>query len=99
MRFESAPETPWYDAWIGFLSTLDPWARIAALGLIVVFLLWQGWRTLRPRSALPCRWTRDRKAPRNGFTRWQCTKCGVDAFSRDGKPPKECKRGLKEAGL
>jgi hypothetical protein len=46
-------------------------------------------------SRLPCRWRR--AGFRHGVRaqRWICRACGVDAFSRDGSPPKECKRALR----
>jgi len=32
------------------------------------------------------------------FSRFHCETCGVEAFSRDGKPPRQCKRGV-DGGL
>ncbi|MEQ9041459.1 MAG: hypothetical protein RIE24_24310 [Silicimonas sp.] len=51
------------------------------------------------KDGMTCKWYRD-KVKRDGtLQRWQCRTCGVDAFTHDGKPPKECKRGLREAQL
>ncbi len=72
--------------------------HILILALIAGLLIWAFF--LRPRAgAKSCRW---KKSPgRTGATleRWQCMGCGVDAFSRDGHAPKECKRGLRETQL
>ena len=72
------------------------------LVLVGLFLGFMVLRLIRKRlragvvGMRDCRWRKDRKAPpRTGFTAWRCRACGIDAFSSDGKPPKECKRGLK----
>ena len=36
---------------------------------------------------------------REQLTEWRCKTCGVEAFSHDGRPPKECKKVLKGPGL
>lgn len=68
------------------------------LALIAAFLIWQVF--LRPRrAATGCRW---KKSPGQGertLVRWQCMECAVEAYSGDGRPPKECKRGLRETQL
>ena len=33
------------------------------------------------------------------MVRWVCSECGVDGYTRDGKPPKVCKRHQKEPVL
>ena len=99
MKFERPPEREWPGDWALALPDLSPWVQAAVLLLIALILGWQAWRWLRPPNPRPCRWKRDRARPRAGMARWACATCGVDAFSRDGRPPKECKRGLKEAGL
>lgn len=50
-------------------------------------------------SRRPCRWKRDKWRPAASLDRWVCTRCGVDAYSSDGRPPKECKRELRETAL
>ena len=98
MKFESAPETGWAEAALGLWAGIDLWVQIAVLAGIAALLLWQLWRLVRP-ARRRCRWTRDRVTRRSGMVRWQCMDCAVDAFTQDGKPPKECKRALREAGL
>ena len=47
-----------------------------------------------------CRWRLDKRRGRNAaLQRWQCLACGVEAFTSDGKRPKECKRELRDARL
>jgi hypothetical protein len=62
-------------------------------------------RAGRSASALPwtrrgCRWRVDkRRNPAVSLRRWVCADCGVEAYSADGKAPKECKRALRDARL
>ena len=63
----------------------------------------------RPRATAPrlsgfpklsrrnCAWVSE-GAKNASFTRYRCTTCGVEAFSRDGKAPRQCKRGV-DGGL
>ena len=44
-----------------------------------------------------CRWSGKPKDNGDPFTKWRCKLCGIEAFSSDGKPPKECKQGLQKA--
>jgi hypothetical protein len=47
-----------------------------------------------------CRWRRDqRRHGQAAMVRWVCADCGVDGYTTDGRPPKLCKRGLRDAGL
>jgi len=79
--------------------------QLLVLAAVAVFLAAMFARTLRRRRAVgremrDCRWRRDRSGPpRAGFTRWRCAACGVEAYSTDGRAPKECKRGVKTGGL
>lgn len=79
--------------------------QLLVLAAVAVFLAVMFARTLRRRRASgrgmrDCRWRRDRRGPpRAGFTRWRCTACGVEAYSTDGRAPKECKRVVKAGGL
>lgn len=50
-----------------------------------------------PRAG--CRWKTDRRRMKGAFTRWVCTDCGVEAFTTDDRPPKECKRALRDPAL
>ena len=98
MKFESAPEPPGIIDWLAVLPGVTPWVQIAALAGIAGLLVWRLWRVVNPRRRAS-RWKRDRVTRRSGMVRWQCMDCGVDAFSQDSKPPKECKRALREVGL
>ena len=42
-----------------------------------------------------CRWRRLRAESGPAFTKWKCKRCGVEAFTHDNRPPKECKRLLE----
>ncbi|MCG7494416.1 hypothetical protein [Thalassobius sp. Cn5-15] len=44
-----------------------------------------------------CDWVSE-GAKNASFTQYRCTTCGVEAFSRTGKAPRQCKRGV-EGGL
>jgi len=49
------------------------------------------------QSRRDCIWGQDRSARRRRRTRWICATCGAQAFTQDGRPPKDCKRGLGPA--
>lgn len=85
----------------------DSRAQVVVLGIIGVIVV-GAMVTGRPRKRRRggavyrmgrCVWIRDRVQHRSGFERWECRRCGVDAFTSDGLPPKECKRALREVGL
>lgn len=70
---------------------------IAALaGAALLFLGFLRLQFARRGPDGACRW---RRAPahrqRLPFRKWRCRACGVDAYSTDRQPPKECKKGLK----
>ena len=91
MKFETPPDTGWmFGAYSGDLWLILPLALM--LGAILFF------RFRRTRAKRECRWKKDTRR-RAASVRWQCMACGVDAFTRDGKPPKECKRLLRETTL
>ncbi|MEM1361781.1 MAG: hypothetical protein AAGF94_08710 [Pseudomonadota bacterium] len=46
-----------------------------------------------------CRWKKDKFRRSEHFTRWICLECSVDAFTSDGRPPKECKRYARSGQL
>jgi hypothetical protein len=80
------------------LGGIDPWGQCMVLVLVLGFLLWTALRLLRKRRGRKaCRWRKD--GTRAGMTRWRCAVCGVDAFSKGRRSPKECKRALKPVGL
>ena len=80
--------------WIEAIAA-SPWVWVLGVSLAVLALIWLTRR--RKRSA--CKWRRDMVPRENGLQRWQCGKCGVDAFTSDGRAPKECKRALRETQL
>jgi len=53
----------------------------------------------RPRRKRACRWKIDQRRRAGQLDRWLCLTCGQDAFTSDCKPPKDCKRHLREAKL
>ncbi len=46
-----------------------------------------------------CRWKKDNFGRRGALNRFVCLECGVDAFLKGDKPPRECKRHAKETVL
>lgn len=50
-------------------------------------------------STSPCRWREDKRRNVSTNTRWICTKCQVDAYTWDGKPPVDCKRAFRPTQL
>ncbi len=79
-------------------------SQTAVLALLAgaAILLFLGFLYLRFGGAgrgAECRWKRARDHHgRPSFRNWQCKTCGVEAFTSDKRPPKECKKTLK-AGL
>lgn len=63
--------------------------------VLLIFLALLYPRFFAPGRARRCRWNPARAAAGAQLSRWQCDECGVEAFSSDGRPPKECKRTLK----
>ena len=51
------------------------------------------------RSTRDCIWRQDLFRNTRTNTRWTCSTCGVEAYTQDGRPPKECKRDLGPAPL
>ena len=84
--------------WSSGALHLDLLTVVAALSLIVgvclVFAI-----VLNLRRNAKCRWKRIRGIASAPFTKWQCRDCIMDAFTTDGRPPKECKRALRSNGL
>lgn len=94
MKFETAPGSGF--GWHSFM-TGDAFALILVLALLLVAVAFTLLRR-RARSRRACRWKKDTRR-RAGSERWQCMACGVDAFTRSGRPPRECKRLLRETRL
>lgn len=72
---------------------------LAASGVALATLRLRTRRRIR-RSVAPCRWRPE--GFRGGGARlsaWRCLVCGVVAYAADGRPPKECKRALRDAAL
>lgn len=55
----------------------------------------------RPRLGFgkPCRWKRDPTRKGQDLERYVCSVCGVDAYTAEGRPPRQCKRNLRESAL
>jgi len=67
-------------------------ATFAVLSLGTILMLR---RHRKSKEGLLCNWRRLPTNDRPPFTHWQCHTCGVEAYSTDKRPPKECKRQLK----
>lgn len=52
-------------------------------------------RAVLRRARRPCSWKRDLDGHRPPFVRWTCATCGTEAFSSDGRAPKECKKTIR----
>ena len=93
MKFVDAPE--------GFLweqiVSVPTYAQVAVLFCVFGILMWQGWKLIHRRPRKTCKWRKN--GGKAGLRQWRCTVCGVDAFSQDRKPPRECKRMLRPTGL
>lgn len=51
------------------------------------------------RRGQDCIWREDRLRKGATSTRWICSTCGIEAYTRDGRPPKACKRDPGAATL
>ena len=112
-KFPGPTEFPWQkigwqDARDTFIGAVDSLSLTQSLLLFAVALSLLGFVLMVRRSrnknsgaaGNQCRWKKDRW--RHGsikFDRWICRECGVEAFSGDGRPPKECKRHLRKVTL
>ena len=68
--------------------------------LVLVFFVIRSRRASVGGGDESCRWKKDHWwRPFSKFDRWICRECGVDAYTRDRRPPKECKRILRERAL
>ncbi|MBR9650898.1 hypothetical protein [Thalassovita aquimarina] len=57
------------------------------LGLLLAFILVM---ILSNRRTRHCKWRADRRHDREGQSCYRCMVCGVERFTSDGKPPKDC---------
>lgn len=90
---ESLLEAIW-PAWSGAGS--EPRLAIyAGAAILAALLIAGGVVLLRKSRRRPCRWEKAPAKMGTGSTRWICRTFGIDAFSHDGRPPKECKRALR----
>jgi hypothetical protein len=85
----------------GFAAICTPRGATAAAAAaaVALFFAWLALRALLRRRARRCPWRRDALRAGTRLERWVCADCGVDAFTADGRPPKECKRALRSARL
>ncbi len=82
------------------MLTVTQWVQLGVLTVIAAGLLFILWRSIgNGRRKNGCRWRKDKRRKGGSLERWICTTCRVDAFTSDGKPPRGCKRGLRDAGL
>lgn len=85
--------------WLTSMGNFPLWmgAIIAcALGLLVFVKVA---RRLRARRQRPCRWKKAARQTGGSLTEWRCRTCAAQAYSHDGKPPKDCKKALRVAPL
>lgn len=98
MKFETPPESGSAFDWQWLLA--GDWAALLVLGAVAALLLYALWRVIgNGRRKSECRWRKDKRRKGGALERWICTTCRVDAFTSDGKPPRGCKRGMRDAGL
>lgn len=89
------------------IGTAMPLGMVLILAAGLAFagaLAWRLWPRDSPPPSSPssplrrtrrCRWKRDNYRRATRLQRWVCRDCGVEAFSSDAAPPKECKRTLR----
>ena len=53
----------------------------------------------RNRNRSNCEWRKTKIQTVGSLTQYECKTCGVEAFTANGKPPKDCKRSLKARPL
>ncbi|NKX43354.1 hypothetical protein [Roseicyclus persicicus] len=104
IRFLTPPDRPVPSAPAG--DALDPVALAVLVAIGLGLLFWAGLaRRAARRLAAPararrsCRWYLDRRRHGVPMARFTCAACGVEAYSQDGLPPKECKRAWRPASL
>lgn len=85
--------------WLAHLTAVAPGWAVYAAGFVLVLplLILLQRRTARRRQS--CRWRKDQR--RNGatMTRWVCTHCHVDAYTKGEAKPKLCKRAYRPTSL
>lgn len=74
---------------------LDPITLALLLGVLAL-VLGTAFFVAR-RQKLRCRWRRLPEGATTSFIKWRCRNCLMEAFTTDGKAPKECKRVLRSS--
>lgn len=71
---------------------------LSLTGLVIIVVLVF---ILRPRNRLnsKCKWKKSKMQTVKTLTQFKCKTCGYVAFTSDGRPPKDCKRGFKARPL
>ncbi len=70
---------------------------IAVLVLAAVLVVRKFWR--KPPGRRACQWRRAGFAHAPGMQAWECRKCSQRAWTKTGKHPTTCMRGLKTPSL
>lgn len=93
MKFDTPPDAG------SLLGMVSPDTALLLIPLLVILFAVVWFYPFRRRRSRDCRWKKDRRRHGTALIRWQCVACGVDAFTIDGKPPKQCKREFRETRL
>lgn len=67
--------------------------------IIVVIIAVLVFRSLSAGPSQKCRWKIDKTRPQDTLTRYVCQECGVDAYTSDARPPKNCKKQFRTGQL
>jgi hypothetical protein len=89
-------------AFVGeFARRIDVPESVAAfmLAMALLAVLYLAIRVLHPARRRKCKWRRQEKRSRRTLSKYRCRTCGVEAFTATGKPPVDCKKGLKPKPL
>ncbi|HSR72194.1 MAG TPA: hypothetical protein VLL72_07415 [Kiloniellales bacterium] len=72
-----------------------PLLILALVGLVALAVVARRPRWLDFGRGSRCAWQGAPGEHAPAFARWRCADCGIEAYSTDGRPPKECKKALK----
>lgn len=74
---------------------------LIVLLIAVLALNWRrlGLHRIASFGGRACRWKRDGSRQGASLTRYVCATCGVDAYTSDGRAPRQCKRAYRDGGL
>ena len=67
--------------------------------LIAAILIFRAMSKNGMFSSKRCRWKIDNFRAQDTLVRYVCQECGVDAYTSNGKPPKDCKRQYRTGRL